>query len=233
MYRIDRLDFIPAGRRCSFCSRILTSRVAYILRDDKKEGEWLSGPTCLITHAKVDKGKQNYPNFTKACKGEMSDHQDIKPEKKKPREKKVKPQEGNQEIEYLILRFRLLANLPGMKIKNLEGVHERYTRDGQLTPEDRQHVARLIAKVSKERPEYSPKNLTACYAYSHWIKVALEGLPAEKQSFLRQMLFLVMKNLYLSPAQASAVNKWFVKIEGAPVLDPEAFVPRAVRGNET
>lgn len=225
MYKIDRIDFIPAGKRCNFCSRVLTSRVAYILRDENGK-ECLSGPTCLSTHAKVDKSKEAYPNFTKACKGEMSDHRDAKPAPKREASGKPKVKEGNEEIEYLLLRFRQLGSFPGMRIKSLEDVYERYIRTSQLTPDDRLHISRLIAKVSKERPEYSPKNLTACYAYSHWIKVALEGLPADKQGFLRQMLFALIKNLYLSPAQAAAVNKWFVKIEGAPVLDPEAFVPR-------
>jgi len=217
MFRIDRIDFIPSGKRCAFCSRELTSRVAYVLRDDNGK-EWLSGPACLSIHAKVDKSKETYPNFAKACKGEMADHK----EPKKEKEKKTK--EGDAEVEYLVLRFRLLGTFPGMKIRTLDEVYDRYVK-GKLTEDDRKHLGRLIAKVTKERPEYSPKNLMACYAYSHWIKVALEGLPTEKQSFLRQMLFALMKNLYLSPAQAAAVNRWFVKIEGAPVLDPEGFVP--------
>jgi len=223
-YRISRIDFIPAGRRCSFCSRELKSRVAYVLLDERG-GECLSGPTCLSNHAKVDKSKETYPNFTKACKGEMSDHKEAKTPAKREASGKVKAQEGNQEIEYLLLRFRMLGSFPGMRIKSLEEVYERYMRDGRLNDDDQLHVSRLIAKVSKERPEYSPKNLNACYAYSHWIKVALEGLPVEKQGFLRQILFSLMKNLYLSPSQAGAVNKWFAKIEGAPALDPEAFVP--------
>lgn len=216
MFRIDRIDFIPAGKRCAFCSRELTSRVAYVLRDEGG-AEFLSGPTCLLTHAKVDKSKETYPNFAKACQEELAGH-------KEPGKGKVKGKEGNETIEYLVLRFRLLSAFQGMKIRSLEDVYARYVK-GQLTEDDRTHLSRLIAKVAKERPEYSPKNLMACYAYSHWIKVALEDLPADKQGFLRQMLFALMKNLYLSPAQAAAVNKWFVKIEGAPVLDPDAFVP--------
>lgn len=223
-YRIDRIDFVPAGRRCAFCSRQLSSRVAYVLRDEKG-GEWLSGPTCLSTHAKIDKSKETYPNFAKACKGEIGDHKDGKPAPQRAASTKSKA-EGSLEIEYLVLRFRLLGSLPGMKIKSLDDAYQRYIRTGQITDDDQLHIARLIAKVSKERPEYSPKNLTACYAYSHWIKVALEDLPVEKQGFLRQILFTLTKNLYLSPAQAAAVNKWFVKIEGAPVLDSEAFVPK-------
>jgi len=223
-YRIERLDFIPSGRRCNFCSRPLTSRVAYVLRDEKGN-ECLSGPTCLSTHARIDKSKEIYPNFAKACKGEIGDHKDVKAATK--REGAAKPKaEGHLEIEYLVLRFRQLGNLPGMKIKTLEEAYHRYVKTGQITDDDRLHISRLIAKVSKERPEYSPKNLTACYAYMHWIKAALEDLHEDKQAFLRQMLFSLMKNLYLSPAQAAAVNKWFVKIEGAPVLDPEAFVPK-------
>ncbi|WP_224962830.1 hypothetical protein [Geomonas subterranea] len=199
--------------------------MAYILRDQGGK-EHLSGPTCLSTHAKVDKSTQTYPNFAKACKGGVSDHKDSSSAPKKECGKEDGLKEGDPETEYLVLRFRLLGNFPGMRVKTLENAYSRYLRDGQLTADDRQHITRLIAKVSKERPEYSPKNLTACYAYSHWIKVALEGLSVDKQGFLRQMLLSVMKNLYLSPAQAAAVNKWFVKIEGAPVLDPEAFTPR-------
>lgn len=221
MYHIDRIDFIPAGKRCNFCSRELKSRVSYILRDEKGT-EFLSGPTCLTTHAKVDKSKETYPNFAKACQGDMADHKE--PKKEGERKPRSKTKEGNEAIEYLVLRFRLLGSFPGMRIKSLEEMYERYVKGGQLTEDDRKHLGRLIAKVTNERPEYSPRNLTACYAYSHWIKIALQDLPADKQSFLRSMLFAINKNLYLSPAQAAAVNRWFVKIEGAPALDPAAFV---------
>jgi len=239
MFRIDRIDFIAAGMRCRFCSRELKSRVAFILRDAEGK-ECLCGPTCLSTHAKIDKSKtEAFPNFTKACLGDVTANKEKAPthEPKKDGEQKArsgarKVQVGSEEIEYLVLRFRLLSGFAGMKIKSLEDVYGRYMK-GLITTDDRTHLTRLIAKVRAERKEYSPENLSACYAYSHWIKIALQDLPAEKQGFLRQMLFTIYEKFYLSPGQATAVNRWLAKIEGMPALDPGAFVAAKAKQSDT
>lgn len=126
-------------------------------------------------------------------------------------------------MEYLVLRYQTLKELPGMSIRTLDPLYERDLK-GELTEEDRKHLSALIRKVGVERPEYSPENLAAVYAYSFWIRIALERLPGERHDFLKKMLLQVLKTLHLTVAQAEGVNRWLARIEGLPVLDARAFV---------
>jgi len=136
--------------------------------------------------------------------------------------------EGYELIEYLVLRFRKLPEFPAMKIKTLAAAYERYTKTGTITEDDKKHLAALIRKVRESHPLYSPENLAACYAYAFWIKQALRELPPEKHEFLQKVLMQLYKKMFLTPAQAAAVNRWIARIAripGVPTLDPTAFTP--------
>jgi hypothetical protein len=217
MFRIDRVDYIADGLRCEFCKRELNSRIAYILRDQSGK-EHISGPTCLSTRAKIDRNKAVFPDFTKTAIESPDDSAKGGAAPAKARTKK----EGLEELEYLVLRYRKLTEFPAMRLKSLDAVWDRYVK-GQFSDDDRKHLAALIRKVRAERPEYSPENLTACYAYSLWIKEALKQLNPDKHQFLQKMLMQIFRKMYLSPAQANAVNKWLSRIPGVPTLDPCAF----------
>lgn len=229
MFCIDRVDFIEKGN-CRFCDRELKSRIAFVLVEESTGGEVYCGPTCLTKHAHLDP-KVSYPDFTKASPDPVGDENDdegagsgpLPPNREKRPRKYSAKKVGQEDVEYLRLRYEKLAGFKGMRLQGLDSVYVRY-RSGELSEDDRKYLANLIRKVRIERPEFSPENLATCYAYHFWLTVALNALPESKRGYFTGLLESLKKRQRLTISQIEGANNWLRTIAGVPTLDPEAFL---------
>lgn len=232
IYRVDRIDFVSGTSICHFCRRPLKRRVAYVLIDSRGQ-EVCCGSTCLVTRANFPRNVE-CPDFTRASMDVPKDGYggDVRrrggPGAVGGTLGKHKRPEMSPE-EYLRLRYEKLPGFKGVRIKTLDYVYEKLV-SGSLLQSDREAVQRFIAKVRQDRPEYSPENLAACYAYYYWLTVALDHIPNEKRGFLYGMIERLKKHLFLTNSQVEGLNHWLAKIPSVPLLDPSLFCKVSDKG---
>lgn len=218
VFVVDRIDFVPPDTRCLVCHRPLNSGSAYIVKDDQG-AESPCGPSCLLKLV-PDYRSHHIPDFTKASRvlpSETGRHHES-------HARPITAKCDQVEEEYLRLRYE---KMQGFSIPDFDKLHEVYGRlcvGGCLGDDDRSFVQRLLERMPTAKfPGLSLENLQACYAYDHWLGIAIESLPETKREYLTKLRQDLRRRLFLTPVQVEAANKWLTKIPGVPELDPVPF----------
>lgn len=214
--KIDRIDFVAVGTRCHSCNRMLTSGSAYIVRAGIDEHPY--GPTCVGKKI-PDYRKQQYPDFTRASNTQLAEGET------KRAKKNTINESTTIEEEYLRLRYEKLSVFAIPGFEPLNAVYERYKESETLSNDDQRFVSNFLNRrhSSSTHRELSHENLQACYAYDHWLGVAVAYLPEEKRGYLLNIQKNLRENLYLTAGQIAGANKWLSRIENMPELDAAPF----------
>lgn len=221
-YRLLRIDFTD-DQACAFCPNRLTTGIGRVLVDDAGN-EVFAGPVCAKKNAR--NAGEKVPNLTLASlEPEAAKPTPTSPSGDKALAKPRAPRVSDEEVQrqhaisYLLLRAEKLSAYKGMCFGRLQEVYERYRARG-LSENDQTYLQNLMAKVERERPEYSYANLQALYACHFWIE---RFLGQENSDFIRGLRHYLRSNLYLKPAQIEGLNKWFERREGMISIKSDAF----------
>ncbi|MGY2169795.1 hypothetical protein [Pseudomonas gingeri] len=221
-YTLVRIDFY-SGEKCGVCPRPLTSGKARVLVDELGN-EVFVGPVCAVREAA--NGKEKVPDLTMAALDpEAEGGAGGAPRVGAPGAGGNTSSQDTSERDrvraesYLLLRTEKLATYPGMSYGKLKELQTRY-RGAELTEDDIRYLINLMAKVQRERPEYSYRNLQAIYACDFWIERFLIN---DKSDFISDLKSYLNSKLALTTRQIEGLNKWFKHREGMISIKPDAF----------
>jgi hypothetical protein len=208
---IDRIDFVEFDH-CHFCSHKLTTQIAYIvILDNGKETQ--AGPKCI---RKYFKDTKNVPNFTNAVKDYNSKNQNTSIIKGI---KKEKEKHGDIEIEYLLLRCKLLDDFIGIKYQPFVEIFTK-TQGKMLDDNSRNYIGNLIHKLNANKSRLSYKNLMACYMAKRILDIWIKR---ENNDFAKSLYKYLIKNYYLTKKQINGANKWIKNMRKIPEINDKWF----------
>lgn len=223
-FSIARIDFSD-DKKCNFCTQPLTSGKVRILRDEHGR-EVQAGPVCAKKHATPPTGP--IPDLTTAAlepdsevelgTGATGTRTATKTTGSAGMDADLKKQ--RIAVGYLLLRAEKLKHFRGMSIERITKLHEQFQTVG-LTEDCYKYLSNLMAKVQKDHPAYSLRNLQAIYACSFWIDRLLQR--ENKAEYITSLKQYLEKRLALTPGQIEGLNKFLSREPGMLTIKPDAF----------
>jgi hypothetical protein len=238
MWSYLRIDRLPQGARCTFCSRELRSGKGIVVADDSGT-EHYSGPSCAKAH--IGESEERILDVSRIALCVVIKEAKQKPSRADPpvatgdsgpksggESDRRPPSPPLDRVEtYVRLRCEMMAGFKAHASTALKEAHQELEASEGLGEASRSRISGLMRNAERDNSIFSDANVRRCIAVEFWLRLALDHVSSERSDFLKGMLSTLHSRWQLSPGQISGVNRWGLglrrQVDDFPLLDEHAF----------